>query len=107
MNMLFKDKLVTVLRGFANNEQGAVAIDWVILTAGIVVVSIAAMSLFRFDDTGGHAITPQCEKGGGKIIGVTGTDGPIMFQMVGKIKAILGGYTKQLNTGNACSSNSP
>jgi len=25
--MLFKDKLVTVLRGFANNEQGAVAID--------------------------------------------------------------------------------
>ena len=33
MSMLFKDKLVAVLRGFANNEQGAVAIDWVILTA--------------------------------------------------------------------------
>ena len=96
MNMLFKDKLVTVLRGFANNEQGAVAIDWVILTAGIVVVSIAAMSLFRFDDTGGHAITPQCEKGGGKIIGVTGTGGPIMFQMVGKIKAILGATQSNL-----------
>lgn len=107
MNMFFKDKLVAVLRGFANNEQGAVAIDWVILTAGIVVVSIAAMSLFRFDDTGGHAVTPLCEKGGGDLIGISGTGGPIMFQMVGKIKAMMGAFTKQIKTGNACSSNSP
>lgn len=101
MNMLFKDKLVAVLRGFSNNEQGAVAIDWVMLTAGIVVTSIAAMSLFRYEKVQGQAITPQCEDG--NLVSVSSTGGPIMYQLLGKIDAMIGGFTKQLKTGNGCS----
>ena len=32
MDMLFKDRLVAAFRRFSNNEQGAISIDWVILT---------------------------------------------------------------------------
>lgn len=100
MNMLFKDKLVAVLRGFANNEQGAVAIDWVILTAGIVETSLAAMSLFRYEEAQGHAITPLCEDG--DLVAVSSTGGQIMYQLLGKIDAMIGGFAKQLKTGNGC-----
>ncbi len=34
-------KLKTCLRRFAANESGAVTVDWVALTAGIVVVGLA------------------------------------------------------------------
>ena len=39
-----------MLKRFIGDETGAVAIDWVILTASIVVMSIAAISLFRVED---------------------------------------------------------
>ena len=49
MNMLFKDRLVAAFRRFSNNEQGAISIDWVILTAGIVVLGVAVMPLFQVE----------------------------------------------------------
>jgi Flp pilus assembly pilin Flp len=36
-------KLKTCLRRFADNESGAVTVDWVALTAGIVVVGLAVV----------------------------------------------------------------
>ena len=71
-----------------------------ILTAGIVVTSIAAMSLFRYEEAQGHAITPQCDEG--DLVVVSSTGGPIMYQLLGKIDAMIGGFTKQLKTGNGC-----
>ena len=47
--MLFKHRNVTLLHQFRNNVQGAISIDFVILTAGIVVLSIAVMALFTVD----------------------------------------------------------
>ena len=49
MDMLFTDRLVAALRRFGHNEQGAVTIDWVILAAGIVVLAVAVMPLFKVD----------------------------------------------------------
>jgi hypothetical protein len=49
MDMLFKDRLVAAFRRFSNNEQGAISIDWVILTSGIVVLAVAVMPLFKVE----------------------------------------------------------
>jgi len=49
MDMLFTDRLGAAFRRFSNNEQGAVTIDWVILAAGIVVLAVAVMPLFKVD----------------------------------------------------------
>ena len=49
MDMLFKDRLVAAFRRFSNNEQGAISIDWFILAAGIVVLAVAVMPLFKVD----------------------------------------------------------
>lgn len=38
--------LVSLVKRFISNEQGAVTIDWVILTAGVVVMGIGAMTVF-------------------------------------------------------------
>ena len=49
MDMLFTDRLGAAFRRFSNNEQGAVTIDWVILAAGIVVLAVAVMPLFKVE----------------------------------------------------------
>jgi len=38
-----------MLKRFIGDETGAVTIDWVILAAGIVVLAVAVMPLFKVD----------------------------------------------------------
>ena len=37
-------KLITFAKNFAKDESGAVTVDWVVLTAGIVGLGIAVMA---------------------------------------------------------------
>lgn len=60
-----------VIKRFVHNERGAVTIDWVILTAGIVVMTIGAMSVFRIDTDG---IT---------LVGRPDADGNMNFEVTG------------------------
>ncbi len=46
-------KLLNILKTFRNDEDGAVTVDWVVLTAAIVALGIAVMSVV------GPAITGQ------------------------------------------------
>lgn len=46
MNVLC-EKFLKSVRRFVANEQGAVSLDWVILTAGVVVMAIGLMTMFR------------------------------------------------------------
>ena len=38
-------KLINTFKSFANDESGAVTVDWVVLTAAIVGVGLAVMSV--------------------------------------------------------------
>lgn len=60
-----------VCKQFWADERGAVTIDWVILTAGIVVMTIGAMAVFRIDTDG---IT---------LIGRPNADGTMNFEVTG------------------------
>ncbi|TMV78670.1 hypothetical protein FGG78_26415 [Thioclava sp. BHET1] len=46
-------KLLNILKNFRNDEDGAVTVDWVVLTAAIVALGILVMN------TVGPAITKQ------------------------------------------------
>lgn len=39
-------KLINLIARFRKDEDGAVTVDWVVLTAGIVVVAVAMANLF-------------------------------------------------------------
>ena len=39
--------MLNMIKNFAKNESGAVTIDWVILTAGVVVLGIASYNIVR------------------------------------------------------------
>lgn len=51
MNVLC-EKFLKSVRRFVVNEQGAVSLDWVILTAGVVVMAIGLMTMFRVTTPG-------------------------------------------------------
>ena len=48
-------KLNTCLRRFADNESGAVTVDWVALTAGVIVVGLAIVYYIMGDGVEGLA----------------------------------------------------
>lgn len=39
--------MLNMIKNFAKNESGAVTIDWVILTAGVVVLGIASYNIVK------------------------------------------------------------
>jgi len=39
--------MLNMIKNFAKNESGAVTIDWVILTAGVVVLGITAYNIVK------------------------------------------------------------
>ncbi len=53
-------KLITLLKSFARDEDGAVTVDWVVLTAAIVGLGIAVLTTVGdatddyADDIGAH-----------------------------------------------------
>mgnify|MGYP000874639305 CR=1 FL=1 len=61
--------LVSLVKRFVSNEQGAVTIDWVILTAGVVVMAIGAITVFGVDNS--------AEVGGIKVSEMT--DAELLF----------------------------
>ena len=40
-----EDQMIIKIRNFAFDEAGAVTVDWVVLTAGLVSLGLAAMSV--------------------------------------------------------------
>ncbi|WP_425073998.1 hypothetical protein [Sagittula sp. S175] len=38
---------IKTIKGFVSSEDGAVTVDWVVLTAALVGLAIAAMALYR------------------------------------------------------------
>ena len=42
-----ENKILNMIKNFAKNESGAVTIDWVILTAGVVVLGIASYNIVK------------------------------------------------------------
>lgn len=40
-------KLINLFKKFRNDEEGAVTVDWVVLTAAVVGLGIIAMSLIK------------------------------------------------------------
>lgn len=45
----FSQRVWSALRGFAKNEQGAITVDWVVITAGVCALAIGAYGMFSFD----------------------------------------------------------
>jgi len=88
-----------MLKRFIGDETGAVAIDWVILTAGIVVMSIAAISLFRVEDRV-PLIPTTCINGQVKITSMP--DGTIMTRLLNLIRIKVNGHNGYIFTGNGC-----
>lgn len=39
--------MLNMIKNFAKNESGAVTIDWVILTAGVVVLGVASYNIVK------------------------------------------------------------
>ena len=88
-----------MLKRFIGDETGAVAIDWVILTAGIVVMSIAAISLFRVGDNT-PSMLGSCIDGQYEIYGML--DGTIMTRFLHLIRIKVSGHNGYIFTGNGC-----
>lgn len=42
---LFGGNKMRILNAFAENEDGAVTVDWVVLTAGVIGITLAALSV--------------------------------------------------------------
>jgi len=88
-----------MLKRFIGDETGAVAIDWVILTAGIVVMSIAAISLFRVEDRM-PLIPGTCINGQFEINSMP--DDTIMTRFLHLIRIKVSGHNGYIFTGNGC-----
>jgi Flp pilus assembly pilin Flp len=63
-------KLLNVFKSFANDEAGAVTVDWVVLTAAIVGLGIVVMTSV------GGGITSLADSTSAKIKLQTGTYNP-------------------------------
>jgi Flp pilus assembly pilin Flp len=63
-------KMCEYLKNFASNEDGAVTVDWVVLTAAVVGLSLALMSAIK------PAITSTANNIKGSIIAAQNTTTP-------------------------------
>ena len=48
---MIKERTKRFLAKFRGNERGAVTVDWVVITAGVVALAIAAMALIEAEAT--------------------------------------------------------
>ena len=61
MNKYIQSK--NVLKKFLADERGAVTIEWVVLTAGVIALGIAAYSAFKIDTDNTTAVLPITQDG--------------------------------------------
>ena len=88
-----------MLKRFIGDETGAVTIDWAILTAGMVVMSIAAISLFRVTDETPVTVG-KCVNGQYQISYMGGAT--IMTRLLNTIRIKVTGHNDYVFTGNGC-----
>lgn len=92
------DRLFGVIGGFFRDERGAVSIDWVILTAGVVVLAIGVSSVFNvnLEDV---VATTICDDDGATTV-VAG--GSALTQVLVNIRVKTGLFGGEIFHGNPC-----
>lgn len=91
------EKWEEMIKRFIGDETGAVTIDWVILTAGMVVMSIAAMSFFTVDKDASAAVV--CINGKPKVLV---TEGSALTKIVVGTRERMRSYTGLLSGDGGC-----
>ncbi len=89
-----------MFKRFIADEIGAVTIDWVILTAGIVVMAIAAISVFKVDEQS-VATLVVCNSTGETKTVMPLTGNPISKLIVGT-RTRISSFGSYIATGNGC-----